>query len=152
MLEGHSDRVWCVSWSRDGELLASSSGDKQIRIWGKNNEGNFECKSILDGGHTRTIRSLDWSPDGQFLASASFDGTTAIWLKRTSDFEQVCTLEGHENEVKSAVWSHDGQYLATCSRDKTIWVWETNEDMDYDCSGVLQGHTQDVKHLAWHPK
>ena len=26
-----------------------------------------------------------------------------------------------------------------------VWIWEATDDGDYECAGVLNGHTQDVK-------
>jgi len=33
VLQGHNERVWGIAWSPTGNLLASCSGDKTIRIW-----------------------------------------------------------------------------------------------------------------------
>lgn len=149
VLEGHDDRVWTASWSPSGNLLASCSGDKTIRIWGKENE-KWICKSVLEEGHSRTVRSVAWSPCGNYLASASFDGTTSIWNRSSGEFECIATLEGHENEVKSVCWNTSGSLIATCSRDKSVWIWEVEDD-DFECVSVLNRHTQDVKRVLWHP-
>ncbi|ESO90048.1 hypothetical protein LOTGIDRAFT_233882 [Lottia gigantea] len=147
---GHNEAVWCVAWSPSGSLLASCSGDKTIRIWGKEDE-KWVCKTVLTDGHSRTIRYISWSPCGQYLASASFDATVVIWSRKDGVFESIATLEGHENEVKAVNWSSSGSLIATCSRDKSVWIWEVTEDEEYECASVMSSHSQDVKHVTWHP-
>lgn len=149
-LNGHKDRVWDVSWNPQGNILASCSSDKSIRLWGKEGD-TWQSKTILSDAHSRTVRQVAWSPCAKYMASASFDATINIWDGKGGDFECTATLEGHENEVKGVTWSVSGALLATCSRDKSVWVWEVTDDEEYDCISVLPSHTQDVKSVCFHP-
>lgn len=165
VLEGHDDRVWSVCWSPSGELLASCSGDKTVRMWARQaspsstaSAPKWICKAILEEAHSKTIRSGAWAPNGKLFATASFDGTAAVWEYSGGLFECLATLEGHESEVKSVAWNADSTLLATCSRDKSVWIWEIPSQggggvgpSDFECLAVLQGHTQDVKMVRWHP-
>jgi WD40 repeat protein len=154
-LPGHQGIVWNVGWNQEGNILVSCGEDKTIRLWGRNVNSDWVCRSILSDGHQRTIRSVSFSPCNKLIASASFDGTCCIWDKSTSaegnHYECTATLEGHENEVKCVAWSASGSFLSTCSRDKSVWIWEVGEDGEFECAAVLNAHSQDVKKVIWHP-
>lgn len=73
--KSHDGGVTGVSYSPDGSILATSSEDKSVRLWGVN-EG-IQLR-ILDG-HLSTVNNVAFSPDGSLLGSASDDGSIIIW-------------------------------------------------------------------------
>jgi serine/threonine protein kinase len=115
-LTGHSDTVWFVTISPDGQTVVSSSGDKTIKLW---NLRTGELRRTLSG-HSDQVLSVALSPDGQTLASSSWDQTIKIWNLRTEEFR--LTLTEDSNEVWSLTISPDGQTLASSSGD-TIKIW-----------------------------
>jgi DNA-binding helix-hairpin-helix protein with protein kinase domain len=116
-LTGHTSAVWSVSFSPDGSLLASGSGDKTIKLW-RVSDGAL-VRTLT--GHTVPVISVSFSPDGRLLASGSGDKTIKLW--RVSDGSLVRTLTGHTNWVESVSFSPDGRLLASGSWDKTIKLW-----------------------------
>lgn len=79
-----------------GDMLASCSGDKTVRIWRPlpAQPSSWHCSAILEDVHSRTIRSCCWSPDGSHLATASFDRTVAIWENSVRTLGLVSTWGG----------------------------------------------------------
>ncbi|KAF1967815.1 WD40 repeat-like protein [Bimuria novae-zelandiae CBS 107.79] len=141
VLEGHSDEVNTVVFSPDGQLVASASYDRTVRVW---ETATGQCRSVLEG-HSDLVNTVVFSPDGQLVASASYDRTVRVWETATGQCRSV--LEGHSDEVSAVVFSPDGQLVASASKDRTVRVWETATGQ---CCSVLPGRTS-IPDIAFSP-
>ena len=65
-----------VSFSPDGNLIASGSDDSTVKLWNAQ-DGSFV--RMLDG-HAAPVRSVTFSPDGKLIASGSDDATVRLHL------------------------------------------------------------------------
>ena len=141
-LEGHTDLVWSVAFSPNGQTLASASQDRTIRLWNSNN-GKLKRTLI---GHRDTVNSVAFSPDGQTIASASWDGTVRLWNPQNGKLKR--TLTGHTDGILFVAFSPDGETLASASGDNTVRLWNPQNGK---LKTTLTGHTNMVDSVAFSP-
>ncbi|KAF9577348.1 protein with putative role during mitosis [Lunasporangiospora selenospora] len=160
---GHDHSVSSVTFLPSGNLIASASRDRTIKIW----EVATGVKTI--SGHLDWVRFVQPSQDGRFLVSCSNDQTSRIWDVSTGECK--LDLRGHDHVVECAAFAPvtaypfikeflgidpktsakdqptPGQYTATGSRDKTIKLWDSTGQ----CIHTLIGHDSWVRGLVFHP-
>lgn len=83
-LEGHTQKITCLRFLTNKNLLASSSEDFTIKIWNLSNHKTPLQQTLQ--GHTDRVLALEALSDGR-LASGSSDDTVKIWtMLSTSTF------------------------------------------------------------------
>ena len=144
-LTGHLRGVESVAISSDGQMLASGSNDKTIKIW---RLGTGEEVHTLTGhsGWLAGVNSIAISPDGQTLVSGSYDKTIKLWQIVTG--RQIRTFTGHSQPVNSVSISPDGQTLVSGSLDSTIKLWQIGTGKEIL---TLPGHSSTVNSVAISP-
>ncbi len=70
----HGGAVWGLAVSQNGRLLASASGDGNVRLWWP--ETN-EWRDLR--GHVGSVGDVTFSTDGRTLVSGGYDFTVRLW-------------------------------------------------------------------------
>ncbi|GLZ03979.1 hypothetical protein Acsp03_14450 [Actinomadura sp. NBRC 104412] len=141
VLRGHTDEIWSVAWSPDGERVATASHDGTARIW---TADGAEVSVVRL--HDDWVRDVAWSHAGSRLATASDDRTVRLWEPAQDAAPLV--LDGHKDTVRGVSWSPDDERLASGSHDGTVRIWEARTGRHLM---TLNMQGSPVRALSWSP-
>ena len=135
--------VTSLSWSPDGQTLASGSTDGTLALWDVTRDKRFPTMQA-----PLWINSVAWSTDGIYLASGSLsvlaENTILLWNPSTGG--NVETISVPTPDLWSIAWSPDSRTLAAGTEDEVI-LWNIASGQ----VSTLEGHTGIVLSLAWSP-
>ncbi len=124
ILAGHTNSVFCSTFTQDGNFLLSGSRDARLRIWDARDA--FMPVLAIDA-HMFTINDIKMKPDGKLFATAGRDKHIKIWDAASFDLLKVIDHEkfgGHINSVNKLFWSDSENCLISCGDDRAVMVWE----------------------------
>jgi WD40 repeat protein len=139
---GHTKAVTSVAFSRDGQLIATTSYDTTGKVW-----------SVTDGSLLRdvthyqyTTYGVAFSPDDKALLIGSYDGKISLF----GAYDGAALGEINTRSTTSLAFSPDGSLLAvgTLADASKVFIyrWSTREVVQ-----VLEGHTDHVMTVAFSP-
>jgi WD40 repeat protein/serine/threonine protein kinase len=118
ILRGHSGDVYCVQFSPDGKLLATSGQDHTVRLW---DPARGQARAVLRG-HGNEVNWVAFAPEGGTLASAGDDGAVKLWdLASGRETSQILKSPV---PVIGVAFSPDGKVLAAGLKDGTVRWWD----------------------------
>ncbi|KAL4419894.1 hypothetical protein ABPG75_006992 [Micractinium tetrahymenae] len=117
----HDGKVYCVSGSASGSVLATCGEDCDARLWDAE-RGTY--KGLLHR-HKVPIRWASFSADGRQLITASPDRTVLLWdVLSLSLIRQVPVSEG--SRLRSFAVSSDLSRCVVCKWDSTVTVLDSH--------------------------
>jgi WD40 repeat protein len=111
----HGGRINHIAWSKQADVLLTSSDDGAVRIWDA-----VTLSESLRVKHDDSVNTATWSHDETRILSASDDGTARIWDASSGQLELSLT---HGNPVIDAAWNSSEELIATLSGNDVI-IWD----------------------------
>jgi eukaryotic-like serine/threonine-protein kinase len=145
VLSGHEAPIVSVSFSHDGQHLASICEANIVRIW-QIGSGRELDPHVLRG-HASFVYPVTFSPDGSMIASGGWDRVVRLWDAAT--MKQLATLDGCDGAIYSVAFSADGRLIAATCQDESVRVWDVISAVEI---ARHHGWPRGTRHLAFHPR
>ena len=146
VLTGHSNWVWSVAFSPDGNYLTSGSEDRTMRLW---DLSSGQCLKRLQGS-SNWVWSVAYRPEGKTLASGQGDRLVHLW--DTDSESPLENLSGAQRAIWSVAFSPDGRLVASGNEDGKVNLWDISAGSIHNRRTYqLAGHTKAIWSVAFDP-
>uniref|UniRef100_A0A671YUR5 WD repeat, SAM and U-box domain-containing protein 1 n=1 Tax=Sparus aurata TaxID=8175 RepID=A0A671YUR5_SPAAU len=132
-LQQHTDEVSCCAFSPS--LLASSSGDKTLRVYDTADFSELPCSPL--SGHGYGVHCCCFSSCGSYLLSCSTDGSVIVWGSRTGEVSAVLQHPGR-SPLRVCALAPDSSLLLAGACDGTVALWDFSCKTLRRCSEVSE--------------
>ncbi len=137
ILNGHRDEITSLTFLKGGDLLASLSGEGELRLW--DTITGLPLHKL--GAAKQIVGAIDGSADGQLLVWSI--GNTVL-IHDVGRKAEVARLAQHDGNIRHISYSPKGDLLATVTDNKTLYVWNTDtwksvykkNDMKWDINDI----------------
>lgn len=142
-LEGHTNWVKTVTFSPNGEFVASGSDDGTIRLW--DTESGVECARLP---HSSSVYGITFADKGEHIVSISGDHTIKFWKTVTGSEDMgFSNFRAGETSTNSIAFSWERKLIAYASNKYEIKICSESGPEIVS----LEGHTSYISAVVWSP-
>lgn len=142
--QGHSSEMTCISYSADGQYIATGGEDSKVKLWNTQSAFCF----VTFNEHSSGITGVQFSRSKNFLVSASLDGTVrAFDVNRYRNFRTFSAPE--RVQFSCVAIDHSSEFVvAGCQDVFEMYLWSVKLGKLLE---VISGHEGPVCSVAFSP-
>ncbi|XP_073973232.1 WD repeat-containing protein 47 isoform X2 [Rhodnius prolixus] len=123
----HKGSIYCMAWTPIGDLIATGSNDKTVKLMRFNSEtSNLEGQEIELTMHDGTVRDVCFLEDTSNKSSLLISGGAGdckIYVTDCATGQAYQALSGHSGHVLS-LFNWGGAMFVSGSQDRTVRFWD----------------------------
>lgn len=136
----HGDRILCLAYAPDSELLAAGGGNDVLRLW------NPKTGDLVQTINEPWVHAMAFTPSGHTLLFGGSQRSIRLWNFKLG--KETGRLDGHKATIKALAVSPDATTIASGSQDGLISLWNMENKRKVI---ELTGHTEEITSLAFSP-
>ena len=150
--EGKFNSVRQVTFSPDGQRLASSSGNYAFHVWHLDT-GEQIAEFTVENVHEKGPRSpipITFSTNGNLLAGATSENTLSIWDIEAN--KRIALFTGHAAPVVALIFSLCGRFLTSADKSGALYKWDFQENIATGQNSrfsVIPTHAKSYRRLGY---
>jgi WD40 repeat protein len=135
-LDGHTDAVNALAFSKDGRTAISAGSDGAVRFWevasgrclrlfqnGGSLEGGGGAGTAAGAVRRSGVRAVAFAEDGECAAWGCDNGSINVWSGNGGCFSKIS--DAHLRPINTIAMSRDKRWLVSGGADEAIHVWES---------------------------